>query len=198
MMKKILLALALGLVYTTVSAQELSKEELKALKKEIKALTPQDYVQLKGDLESLKVESENLQTKVTELESGHLSLENKNAELQDEVAQLKGKLVQAAAEKKVDEYTTYDGAHSKGVVYKVQVGAFKGLDMRKYFKQHKNFSGEVDKDGTMRYTLGEFRDYWEADKFKKYLRGTGVKGAWIVAYKDGNRVDIKDALEGSL
>ena len=48
----------------------------------------------------------------------------------------------------------------------------------------------------MRYTLGEFRDYWEADKFKKYLREMGVKDAWIVPYKDGKRVPIKDVLEG--
>ena len=36
----------------------------------------------------------------------------------------------------------------------------------------------------------------QADTFKKYLREMGVKGAWIVAYKDGKRVPIKDVLEG--
>jgi hypothetical protein len=45
-------------------------------------------------------------------------------------------------------------------------------------------------------TLGNFRDYWEADKFKKYLRDMGVKDAWIVPFKDGQRVDIKEVLEG--
>lgn len=197
-MRKILLVLAIGLAYTTGVAQDLSKDEIKALKKEMKSMTPQQFLQLKEDLKSKKAEAEELQEKVTNLESEKLTLENKNTELSDEVAKLNKKLETAAEEKKVDEYTTYDDAHSKGVVYKVQVGAFKGLDMREYFKKNKNFSGEVDEDGTMRYTLGEFRDYWEADKFKKYLREMGVKGAWIVSYKDGKRVDIKDALEGSL
>ena len=36
----------------------------------------------------------------------------------------------------------------------------------------------------------------EADTFKKYLREMGVKDAWIVSFKDGQRVPIKDVLEG--
>ena len=46
------------------------------------------------------------------------------------------------------------------------------------------------------FTIGVFRDYWEADKFKKYMREMGVKDAWIVPFKDGVRVEIKDVLEG--
>ena len=34
------------------------------------------------------------------------------------------------------------------------------------------------------------------DKIKKYMRDMGVKDAWIVPFKDGQRVDIKDVLEG--
>ena len=44
--------------------------------------------------------------------------------------------------------------------------------------------------------LGVFRDYWEADTFKKYLREMGVSEAWIVSFKDGQKVPIKDVLEG--
>jgi hypothetical protein len=87
---------------------------------------------------------------------------------------------------------------SKGVVYKVQIGSFKNKDLTKYFDNNPNFSGDIDPDGTKKYTLGVFTDYWEADKFKKALREMGVKGAWIVAYKNGQRVNVKDALEGTL
>ena len=48
----------------------------------------------------------------------------------------------------------------------------------------------------MKYTLGEFTDYWEADKFKQFLREMGVEGAWVVAYKDGKRQIMKEAREG--
>ncbi len=84
-----------------------------------------------------------------------------------------------------------------GVTYKVQIGAFKNKDLTKYFGTSKNFSGEVDADGTKKYTICFFKDYWEADNFKKYMREMGVKDAWVVAYKEGKRVPLKDALEGA-
>ena len=82
-----------------------------------------------------------------------------------------------------------------GVVFKVQIGAFRNKDLSKYFDNNENFSGE-NADDLQKITLGQFRDYWEADTFKKYLREMGVKDAWIVPYKDGVRVPIKDVLEG--
>jgi len=62
--------------------------------------------------------------------------------------------------------------------------------------ENPNFGGEKSQDGVNAYTIGLFRDYWEADTFKKYMREMGVKDAWIVPFKDGQRVDIKDVLEG--
>jgi hypothetical protein len=85
---------------------------------------------------------------------------------------------------------------SRGVVFKVQVGAFKNKDLSKYFDNNPNFGGEVRENEPQRITIGIFRDYWEADQFKKYMREMGVKDAWIVPYKDGQRTDIKEVLEG--
>jgi hypothetical protein len=85
---------------------------------------------------------------------------------------------------------------SKGVVFKVQIGAFKNKDLAKYFENNPNFGGEVKENEPQKITIGIFRDYWEADKFKKYMREMGVKDAWIVPYRDGQRVEIKDVLEG--
>jgi hypothetical protein len=85
---------------------------------------------------------------------------------------------------------------SKGIVFKVQIGAFKNKDLAKYFDNNPNFGGEVKEGEPQKVTIGIFRDYWEADTFKKYMREMGVKDAWIVPYKDGQRVDIKDVLEG--
>ena len=83
-----------------------------------------------------------------------------------------------------------------GVVFKVQIGAFRNKDLSKYFENNENFGGETDADGVQKITLGKFRDYWESDTFKKYLREMGVNDAWIVPYKDGERVAMKDVLEG--
>ncbi|MGB3617563.1 MAG: hypothetical protein WBA12_05545, partial [Catalinimonas sp.] len=82
-----------------------------------------------------------------------------------------------------------------GLMFKVQIGAFRNQDLSAY-TTHPNFGGEQAEDGTRRYTLGAFNDYWRADTFKKYLRKMGVKDAWVVAYRDGQRIAMRDALEG--
>jgi hypothetical protein len=102
------------------------------------------------------------------------------------------KALQEASKKPATTGPVYDDT---GVVFKVQVGAFRSKDLSKYFNNTENFSGETE-DETQKITLGRFRDYWEADTFKKYLREMGVKDAWIVPYKDGTRVAMKDVLEG--
>ena len=76
------------------------------------------------------------------------------------------------------------------------VGAFKNKDLQKYFDNNPNLGGEVKEGEPQKITLGIFRDYWEADEFKKYMREMGVKDAWIVPFRDGQRVEIKDVLEG--
>lgn len=84
-----------------------------------------------------------------------------------------------------------------GIVFRVQIGAFKQKDLSKYFDNNPNFGGEVGRNPNepQRITIGVFRSYWEADTFKKYMREMGVKDAWIVSYRDGKRVDIKDVLD---
>jgi hypothetical protein len=62
------------------------------------------------------------------------------------------------------------------------------------FIGHRRFHAEEDQDGVKKYTIAAFRDYWEADLFKKYLREMGVNDAWIVSYKDGVRVQIESVL----
>ena len=62
------------------------------------------------------------------------------------------------------------------------------------FVGHRRFHAEEDEDGVKKYTIAAFRDYWEADLFKKYLREMGVNDAWIVSYKDGVRVQIESVL----
>jgi hypothetical protein len=190
-MKKIFLSVALIMAMITSSFAQMTKEEEKEWAHKIKLLTPATYKQL--------VEEKSA------LEAANLKLKQENDVLKAQVSDLNAKLkeAQAAQEARKQEAATQTQAPAntmaaKGVVYKVQIGAFKNKDLSKYFENNKNFSGDVDADGTKKYTLGSFPTYWEADNFKKYLREMGVSDAWVVAYKDGQRVELKDALEGTL
>ena len=122
----------------------------------------------------------------------------KLSELQDDMAKLRSDLSAAKAaarERPAPAPVKSGGKMVDGVVFKVQIGAFRNKDLSKYFENNENFGGETT-DGTQKITIGQFRDYWEADTFKKYLREMGVNDAWIVPYKDGVRVAMKDVLEG--
>lgn len=183
-------------------SQEMTKAEVKEWKKKLKSTSPQEFRELYNKQDELQAEISENNSKVSDLESQMIDLEADNQKLKIELEDME-KAAQASAVAEAQNtsegaYDQYSQEAADGVTFKVQVGAFKSFDITKYFEKHKNFSGDVDSDGTMKYTLGVFNDYWEADKFKKYLRDMGVAGAWVVAYKDGKRVNIKDALEGAI
>ena len=85
----------------------------------------------------------------------------------------------------------------KGLVFKVQIGAYKQRDLSNVLEGEKPqevFEQERLEDVNM-YTLRHFRDYWKANQFKKELRAMGLKDAWIVAFQDGKRVPLKDVVQ---
>jgi len=85
----------------------------------------------------------------------------------------------------------------KGLIFKVQIGAYKGRNLSNILED-KNSQGvfEQEKSGEINtYTLRHFRDYWKANQFKKELRAMGIKDAWIVALKNGERVVLKEVIQ---
>jgi outer membrane murein-binding lipoprotein Lpp len=201
MKKGIILFFCLALIAASTSSfAQLSKKEKKEWKKKAKeyAKNPTNLKQLTEDKQAADNTVSTLNAKVTEMQSTVSDKNAKIAELEDQLSQMRGQLTTAKAElaqlKENPVVNTMD--FSKGVVFKVQVGAFKNKDLAKYFDNNPNFGGEAKDGEPQKITIGIFRDYWEADVFKKYMRDMGVKDAWIVPFKDGQRVDIKDVLEG--
>lgn len=204
-MKRLLFVVTLlsgSVAYAQSDAQPVNE---KALKKEwakkLKSTDPLEFKKIveerdifRGETEKLRMdlsaktaEAEELRTNYDRSKSDYDAMAAKLAELE-------------AAGKSLSNTNAGKGGSADpmvGRVFKVQIGYFRNKDLSKYFNNHKNFSGEVDPDGSRKYTLGVFRDYWEADNFKKYLREMGVKDAWVVSYKNGKRVNIKDALENA-
>ena len=157
---------------------------------------------LDSEIKDYMAATQAAKMRIEQLEDKRHQLATVGAEQQPTPIEGKSKVGNHGPKKNSNESDSY-GSYQKtkpvsGLLYKVQIGAFKNYDITKYFNRHDNFSGTVDEDGTMRYTLGAFSDYWEADKFKSYLRNMGVNGAWLVAYKDNKRVSMKAAREGNL
>jgi len=200
-MKTSVLFLCLALIFsgTQVFAQ-LSKKEKKEWKKKAK-----EFAKNPANLKSLveqKQEADNSvasqKAQITQLQSSLSDKDVKIGELEGQLLKMRSQLT--ATQTELEQLKAAPPANpmdfSKGVVFKVQVGAFKNKNLSKYFDNNPNFGGEARGDEPQKITIGIFRDYWEADVFKKYMRDMGVKDAWIVPYKDGQRVEIKDVLEG--
>jgi len=201
MKNRIILLFSLAIIFSaTQSFAQLSKEEKKEWKKKAKefAKSPESLKQLTDEKQAAESQVTSLNTKVTEMQTALSDKDAKITELEDKVTQMQNEVTTARAElasmKENPPVNSMD--FSKGVVFKVQIGAFKNKDLSKYWENNPNFGGQQSEDGVKSYTIGIFRDYWEADTFKKYMREMGVKDAWIVPFRDGQRVDIKEVLEG--
>ena len=200
MKNSIIVFFCLALILTsTQSFAQLSKKEKKEWKKKAKeySKSPENLKQLTEDKQAADNTVATLNQKIAQLQSSASEKDSKIAELEGQLSETRGQLSAANAElTALKENPSNSMDFSKGVVFKVQIGAFKNKDLAKYFENNPNFGGEAKDNEPQKLTIGVFRDYWEADTFKKYMREMGVKDAWIVPYQDGQRVEIKDVLEG--
>jgi predicted nucleic acid-binding Zn-ribbon protein len=80
-----------------------------------------------------------------------------------------------------------------GIVYKVQVGAFRNPIPQDHFNRFAPLAGERLDNGITRYTAGIFVDFSTADDAKQSIRDLGYKDAFVVAYRDGKRISITAA-----
>ncbi|MBL7855000.1 MAG: Ezrin/radixin/moesin family protein [Cyclobacteriaceae bacterium] len=199
-MKTKLLTVCLALIFCSVAGfAQLSKQDKKAWKKKAKeyAKNPEALKNFTEEKATADSEVSRLKNEVSGLNKSVSDKNAKIADLEDQLSRMRSDLTSARAElaqlKENPPVNPMD--FSRGLVFKVQIGAFRKKDLAKYFDNNPNFGGEATDKGEQKFTIGIFRDYWEADKFKKYMRAMGVSDAWIVPYRDGQRVEIKEVLD---
>jgi hypothetical protein len=198
MQTRVIILFLIIFLFGTETLAQLSKKEKKEWKKKAK-----EFAKNPDNLKALIDQKQTADNTVTALKGDvakfQTSLTEKDSKIGDQLNKTRGELTAAKAElaqKKENPPPPNPLDFSKGLVFKVQIGAFKNKNLAKYFENNPNFGGEVREGEPQKVTIGIFRDYWQADTFKKYLREMGVKDAWIVPYKDAVRVEIKDVLEG--
>ncbi len=208
---KVFFTLLIGILSATMAFGQMTKAEKKAYKREMKewkkkkkAMSPDDFKVLFEEHTALKAsnaamvgEVETLEEQIT-AKDNQISDQQKNVQrmqaqyqaTQRELDQLKAKPPQPAYNPELINGEDF----SVGVVFKVQVGAFRKMDLGKYAQQSKEFSQEEMQE-LRKYVIGNFRNYEDANVLKRYLREMGVEDAWIVPYRDGKRVPLKDVLQ---
>jgi seryl-tRNA synthetase len=75
-----------------------------------------------------------------------------------------------------------------GVWYRVQIGAYEDRSI----DSDLDTTDELALEGSdvQKVSVGRFREYEKAKRLQDHLRSMGVADAWIVTFKDGNRVPI--------
>ncbi len=81
----------------------------------------------------------------------------------------------------------------EGLVYKVQIGAFRNPISSEIYKGIAPVCAETTASGLTRYTAGLFKEFANADAAKVEIRGMGYPDAFVVAFYNGKRISIDEA-----
>lgn len=180
------------MLFAPHASAQLSRPERKAWKRELRKMTPERMKQMveeKANLSALlnilNKENSELKTLVYKREQ---ELDFSRSKINDLRQKIKTQKIELGL-------VTEEGERwDSGVIFKVQIGALRPSDFPD--KKEKKYSLEVEDGGRYRqYVLGNFRNYREADALKKHMRKIGMTKAWIVPYKNGERVPLKEVLE---
>ncbi len=82
-----------------------------------------------------------------------------------------------------------------GLVFKVQISAFRKPIMADNFNGIQPLTGESTRPGWIRYCVGMFKTFEPANMVKKEIRKIGYKDAFVVAYYNGKRIELFEAYQ---
>jgi epidermal growth factor receptor substrate 15 len=84
-----------------------------------------------------------------------------------------------------------------GIVFKVQIGAFRKPVPQEAFSDMSPVMGESVGNGLVRYTAGLFVGFDGAAAAKDQVRDRGYRDAFVVAYRDGKRIPLGEAMRSA-
>ncbi len=81
-----------------------------------------------------------------------------------------------------------------GLLYRVQIGAFKILIANNSFSGLSPINAEKTGNGYYRYTAGNYSEYNTANTVKNELRKIGYRDAYVICYYNGKRISRSESL----
>jgi hypothetical protein len=159
------------------------------------ALVNQQKVeQAETELTGMKSQVETMYQKNQNLQDNKIQLEKMNQQLMSENEAMQQKLL--ANQEQLSQVTTEMKASSDdyGIWFRVQIGAFGTNKINADIETTDELSIE-DQESLQKISLGRFRDYEDAKALQKHLMEIGIIDAWVVSYKDGQRVAVESVIE---
>ncbi len=182
--------------------EELSKDEKKAWKQQAKEYkrNPAALKELVEEHESFQRENRELQLKNTQLEAAMAKHDAEVAQLQQETDRLTSSLaaaqetiMQLRQEREAMASKGTTGNAMQGLVFRVQIGAYEKANLSSSLDNPDDNMDLEMQDGLQKIIIGRFRDYADANEMRKYMQKIGIKDAWVVPYRDGQRITLKEA-----
>ena len=176
-------------------------------KKEVTKLT----AELQTQKDPVKVEKIKAEIKKLETEEAQLELKDKNAKAKlDSInAQIdrrdKNKSTDVKPEETVfsksmkrpadewDKDVVLDAELPMGLVYQIQIGFYKNLNVSEVFRGLTPIMGKTMPGGGVSYSIGMFEKVADAQQAKNYVRGIGLTDAFIVVHNDRKKITLAEA-----
>ena len=99
----------------------------------------------------------------------------------------------------IEQKTVPKSENTKTIVYKIQIGAYKGkvpdsaAKLIKKLSVIRKIDNTKDEKGVMIYTTGSLKSYQEAITMLNQVKQEGVKNAQITAHQNGKKITVDEA-----
>ncbi|TCO10705.1 SPOR domain-containing protein [Natronoflexus pectinivorans] len=80
-----------------------------------------------------------------------------------------------------------------GILFSVQIGAFTSINLSEFTLNLVSLN-QYSFEAINQYTVGLFEDFNNAEKFRQEIVRMGFNDAFIIATKNGRRIDLQEAL----
>ncbi|MEX2597382.1 MAG: hypothetical protein WEC59_10680, partial [Salibacteraceae bacterium] len=165
---------------------QVRSEELKARLDNAYLSNDLTFQELKADIDAISAERDAFK-------SQYKSAQNRVDQLEQELIESKRNEESAIAF--ANEFTTDKPTGKTKVTYSVNlVTSDEPLKMGEVFKRVSNVK-EYKESNSYRYIVGEEKSFQSAIDEKEKMKAQGFPLAFIVAFKDGKRISLKEALE---
>jgi hypothetical protein len=138
----------------------------------------------------------------TETKKSPIQEKNKQPEATKEIANTNNRATNASKMVQDNNFTTnnentttiaYDAAVPQGIVFKVQIGAFKRKVAENAFGDIQPIFGENSATGMIRYFAGEFSQFDAANDARKQIAAGVYTDCFVVAYCNGRKISVARA-----
>jgi len=214
-----------ALFVSAQSYAQLTKEEKKALKKELKQYKKWKPIEIKVLKEEADIQRTELRESEGQIATLNVKVDSLKEEItvkNKQIEEFKSGMQYAASGTETetgDGGTTETGTTetgtatqatkpkptlqinpalsvNRGVVFKVQLGAYEYFNIIKKLSDEEGVIQELD-NGLFKYVLGSYRELNGAKDLRNEVRKMGISDAWVVSYIDGKRVNIREALDAA-